>query len=360
MLSEKRILIVGGGLSGLTLAYLLSKYHIDSTLLEASSRFGGRIQTVKGPLGTPLELGATWLTDAHSRLLAMMKILDLDKHPQVSSGISLFQTCTQEPPQRFSVPHEESSSFRIVGGTSELIEALIQKLTPQQIKLNSKIQKISEEKDELKVEITSGEVYTTDYVIVCLPPQVIASEIDFSPVLPDPMPQLLPNVQTWMAGSIKFVLEFQEPFWKKAGYSGMVFSHVGIIAEMYDHSNAENTKFGFTGFLNSSASRFSPAERQKLVLNHLTELLGEKIPTLSHYQDKVWTDEFILGDNQIIQRPHQHNGHPLFLQSYLNGKLFFASTETSTEFAGYMEGAIRSAERVANQILKIKDLSHNI
>lgn len=354
MLSEKKILIVGGGLSGLTLAYLLSKHQINCTLLEASSRFGGRIQTVIGPLGTPLELGATWLTEEHSRLLEMMRALELDKHPQISNGISLFQTSTEEAPQRFSVPGEESSSFRIVGGTSELIDALIQKLNPQQIKLNSKVLKISEEEDELKVQISSGEAYTTDYVVVCIPPQVVASEIDFSPALPDPIPQLLPNVQTWMAGSIKFVLEFQDPFWKKTGYSGMVFSHVGIITEMYDHSNAENTKFGFTGFLNSSASRFSPAERQKLVLNHLTELLGEKIPSPSHYQDKVWSDEYILGNNQIIQRPHQHNGHPLLLQSHLNEKLLFASTETSTEFAGYMEGAVRSSERVASQILKAK------
>ncbi len=45
MYSNKRIIIIGGGLNGLVLAYLLSKEHIHATILEASPRLGGRIQT---------------------------------------------------------------------------------------------------------------------------------------------------------------------------------------------------------------------------------------------------------------------------------------------------------------------------
>lgn len=347
-------MIIGAGLSGLTLAYLLSKHMIKTTILEASPRLGGRIQTETGPLGTPLELGATWMTTEHRRLKSLMSELGLDKHPQLSKGISLFETSSEEAPQKFSVPEEESSSFRIVGGTQQLIEALLQKLDSSSVKSNCKVTHIRSEENELIVETSSGEKLVTDYVILCLPPQLISSEITFSPPLPEPLPELLPNVQTWMAGSIKFILEFESPFWRRKGYSGMAFSHVGIIAEMYDHSTADQSKFGFTGFLNGAASRFSTAERQHLVLQHLGELMGEKIPNPSFYQDKVWSDRLVLGENPIIQRPHQYNGHPLLLQSYFDEKLFFSGTETSTEFPGYMEGAVRSAERVTQQLLKIK------
>lgn len=44
---HERIIIIGGGLTGLTLAYLLSKKNINATALEASPRLGGRIQTNK-------------------------------------------------------------------------------------------------------------------------------------------------------------------------------------------------------------------------------------------------------------------------------------------------------------------------
>ncbi len=49
-------------------------------------------------------------------------------------------------------------------------------------------------------------------------------------------------------------------------------------------------------------------------------------------------------------RPHQNNGHHLLQQGYMNGKLHFAGTETATEYAGYMEGAIRSAKRLVKRL----------
>ena len=124
MVVSNRIMIIGGGLSGLTLAYLLSKRNINATVIEGSSRLGGRIQTVKGNLETPMELGATWFSDMHSNLLSLIEELGLKKYPQFSKGISLFQTEANEPPQKFSVPEGDIPSYRIVGGTQMLIEAL--------------------------------------------------------------------------------------------------------------------------------------------------------------------------------------------------------------------------------------------
>ena len=146
-----------------------------------------------------------------------------------------------------------------------------------------------------------------------------------------------------MAGSIKFVLEYEEPFWRNSGYSGMLYSHCGIVAEMYDHTNFEKNKFGFTGFLNAGAVNYSRELREKLVLKHLEELLGKKALTPITYKDKIWADEFVSGGKQLVQRPHQNNGHPLLQQGYLNGKLYFSGTETVGEFGGYMEGAVISA-----------------
>ena len=65
-------------------------------------------------------------------------------------------------------------------------------------------------------------------------------------------------------------------------------------------------------------------------------------------KDKIWTDEFVFSGSQVIQRPHQNNGHPLLQERYMNGKLYFAGTETSTDYSGYMEGAIISALRMAD------------
>ncbi|OZV68165.1 flavin monoamine oxidase family protein [Winogradskyella aurantia] len=352
MKPTERILIIGGGLSGLTLAYLLSKKNVFATVLEASNRSGGRIQTIKGENETPLELGATWFSDSHPNLLSLLNELQLKKFPQYSKGKCLFQTKSFEPAQEFHIPETETPSYRIAGGTESLIHALTEKLEPKQIKLNTKVISIKETENKLIVQSNNGEEFIADKVVLCIPPQLVGSQIMFTPELPTTISAVLPTVQTWMAGSIKFVLEYSRPFWRKNGYSGMLYSHVGIVSEMYDHTNFEEDKFGFTGFLNASSSTYTKNLRKELVLKQLEELLGKDASTPLSYHEKIWTDEFILNANPIINRPHQNNGHPVFQESYMGGKLLFSGTETNSEFSGYMEGAILAAKIILRKILK--------
>jgi len=349
-LSDKKIYIIGGGLSGLTLAYLLSKRNIHAVILEASSRPGGRIQTIKGENETPLELGATWFSDMHPNLLALIEELGLKKYPQFSKGISLFQTKSFEPAQKFFVPEAETPSYRLAGGTEMLITSLAAKLAKENIQLNTKVNSITKSNDGLMVKTVDGKSFDADKVVICIPPALAASAIHFSPALPGNVSDLLPTVQTWMAGAVKFTLEYAEPFWRNQGYSGMLYSHAGIVVEMYDHTNFEGTRFGFTGFLNGGVAGYTPEVRKEYVLKQLAELMGEEAAHPLAYYDKVWTDEYIVSESQSVQRPHQNNGHPALQDSYMDGRLFFANTETATEFPGYMEGAVIAAKSVANRL----------
>ena len=130
----------------------------------------------------------------------------------------------------------------------------------------------------------------------------------------------------------------------------MLYSHADIVVEMYDHTNFEENKYGFTGFLNGSAAQYSMDVRKENVLRQLSELFGSEAAQPAAYFDKIWNDEFVQNGNQIIDRPHQNNGHPLLQRDYMNGKLFFCGTETASVFPGYMEGAVEAAIRVANKI----------
>lgn len=347
---NQRIIIIGGGLSGLTLAYQLSKRNINAKVLEASGRLGGRIQTINGKLETPLELGATWFSEMHPNILCLISDLGLGIYPQFSSGVSLFQTKSFEPPQKFDVPASENPSYRIAGGTQMLIDRLASKLVKENILLNTKAVSINEFNNTLQVQIEGGEIFEADKVIICIPPQLISKSISFKPELPSELNNLLPNVQTWMAGAIKFVIEYSSPFWRDLGYSGMLYSHAGIISEMYDHTNYEGNKFGFTGFLNGGSSSYPSEIREEFVMKQLVELFGENAADRISYSDKVWTDEFILEGYPIIQRPHQNNGHRLFQENYIGGKLYFGATETSVTYPGYMEGAVTAANKIVEKI----------
>lgn len=347
---KQNIVIIGAGLSGLTIAYLLSKQNVGCTILEASPRIGGRIQTIKGKNETPLELGATWFSEIHPNLLALLDELGLEKYPQYSKGISLFQTKSFEPPQEFYVPQTETPSYRIAGGTQNLIDTLASKLPAENIHLDSKVKSVIKKNNGLLIETLNGKSCLAEKVIFCIPPQ-LASSIEFSPTLPENLIELLPTVQTWMSGSVKFTLEYPSPFWRNEGYSGMLYSHTGIIAEMYDHNNMDETKYGFTGFLGGGCIGYEQAVRKELVLKQLAKLLGKEALNAIYYQDKIWTDEFILDGNQLIYRPHQNNGHPLLQDSYMDGILFFANTETASENPGYMDGAVSAALEVIKKLI---------
>ena len=346
-MKSKRIVLVGGGLTSMALAFFLPKENLEIQIIEASPRLGGRIQTTLGKLETPLELGATWFSDAHQNLLQLLGELGLEKYPQFSLGKSLFQTDSNEPAQSFYVPESENPSYRIVGGTERLIEKLHANIPNVGILLNTKISSITDTGAEIKLQTLEGASMNADVVILCVPPQLIGAQIQFYPNLPSDLMKILPTVQTWMSGSIKFVLEYNTPFWRDQGYSGMLYSQDGIVSEMYDHTNFEETQFGFTGFLNREASRYAIEDRKQMVLQHLSLLLGENILNPISYTDKVWTGENIFMETPFIQRPHQNNGHHLLQQGYMNGKLHFAGTETATAYAGYMEGAIISAKKMA-------------
>jgi monoamine oxidase len=200
------------------------------------------------------------------------------------------------------------------------------------------------------VHLADGTALQADKAVVCIPPQLAAAQIEFDPAMPEALATLLPTVQTWMAGSIKFAIEYEQPFWRHKGFSGMLYSHAGMVAEMYDHTNVEETRFGFTGFLHGGAANYDAGVRKEYVLRQLGELLGEEAMNPVAYVDKVWTGEYIAEGTVAIQRPHQNNGHPLLQQAYLDCRLFFGATETAATFAGYMDGAVEAAMRVADAI----------
>lgn len=72
------VVIVGGGLAGLSTAYALRKNKIPFRLYESEKRFGGRVWSENfGLTEETIELGAEYFTQAHSQLLQLIKELDL-------------------------------------------------------------------------------------------------------------------------------------------------------------------------------------------------------------------------------------------------------------------------------------------
>lgn len=104
--------------------------------------------------------------------------------------------------------------------------------------------------------------------------------------------------------------------------------------------------FGF-----APATAAGPGFRQA-VIQQLNDLFGPAAahPQALHIQDwstEHWTSPpgvHRLGDHSLF-------GHPSYQHPALEGRLHWASTETTTGYAGHIEGALAGGERAARAIV---------
>lgn len=348
---KNKIIIIGGGISGLYLGYRLKNEGFSIQILEANDRIGGRIYT-KEVNKTNLELGATWLWRYNSELLKLCKELNISLFEQNMNGDALFEATKTNKPQRFKLPPNQEISYRIVGGTSAILNKLTSNFSSDELTLNQKVIEIVKKENSLEV-ITEDSSYIADFVISTIPPQLLVNTVKFTPELDRELTQIANNTHTWMKDSIKFAIVYKDPFWKRQGLSGVGFSNVGPFTEIYDHSDFENKSFGLMGFLNGNLSNETKEYREEKIREQLFKFFGKEGINYISYQEKVWNQEELLSfkDAKFLS-PHYNNGNLIYQKEYLNNTFIIAGSETSPNYGGYMEGAIFKGNQIVEQFKK--------
>lgn len=343
---QSDITIIGGGLTGLTLAYLLRDTNCTISIVEARTRLGGRIHTKYSDERAPQEMGATWLGQQHSVLSAFLQALGIGIFEQILGDTAIYEPISTSPPQLVKLPPNTNPSYRIQGGTSMLIQTLAKALNAKDIYTNQVVESI-EKKEEYLIVKSNNFNFKSTFVVSTLPPFLLTNTIKINPELPDSLLNIAQKTHTWMGESIKVCLTFEQPFWRSNNSSGTIFSNVGSIPEMYDHSNYEDNKFALKGFLNGAYFSLSKEERLALVLQQLRKYFGQAVDRYLTYEETVWRNEpFTFAPYPAHVLPHQNNGHSIYQQTFLNDQFFIAGAETSPNFPGYMEGAIQSAQLI--------------
>ncbi|TXD52070.1 MULTISPECIES: flavin monoamine oxidase family protein [unclassified Polaribacter] len=348
---KKKILIIGGGISGIYLGYRLKKEGFSIKILEANDSVGGRIYTKKIQ-NTKIELGAAWLWRYNPELLQLCKDLEISLFEQNMSGDALFEASNIHLPERFQTPKNQEISYRIVGGTATILEKLAVDFTDDELLLHHKVTKIDADKPSITV-FTDNLNFSADMVISTIPPQLLVNSVQFNPKLDERVFQIANDTHTWMKDSIKFAIVYNTPFWREEGLSGVGFSNVGPFTEIYDHSDFENNHFALMGFLNGSLSNETIEFREEKIKEQLFKFFGEQGKNYLSYQEKIWNQESLLNfKNNHFLSPHFNNGHAMYQQEFLNGTFIIAGSETSPSYGGYMEGAIYRGNQIIEKLKK--------
>ncbi|MFO0701411.1 MAG: NAD(P)/FAD-dependent oxidoreductase [Nitrospira sp.] len=93
--SDKKVIIVGGGLAGLMAGWMLASQNFDVMLLEARATVGGRVQT-KGAGSRLLEVGGELIGSIHKRWIKLANYFNL--------GLSPISTETMYGQQELQLP----------------------------------------------------------------------------------------------------------------------------------------------------------------------------------------------------------------------------------------------------------------
>jgi monoamine oxidase len=235
---------------------------------------------------------------------------------------------------------------RVDGGAHQVCQRLAGELADR-VRLRSPVRAIHQARQVTVSTGTGG--YRCDAVVVAVPP-LLAQRIEYRPGLPAPRA----TDRTGRGCAVKVHLVYPAPLWRAHGLSGWSVSSTGPLMSTVDDSPAGAGTGVLTGFVTGAeAHRFAapePAARRAAVLDQVARLFPQLPPPDGcHVTDWVNAD-YSRGCYAAVFGP----GDWLRLGPNLtrpHGRVHWAGTETSTEYFGLMEGAIRSGHRVAAEVL---------
>ena len=350
---KEEVIVIGGGIAGLTAAYALKKQGLRPLILESNNRLGGRIYTHSNN-NQSIELGATWVFE-DVVLKQLITALGLDLYPQCLMGDALIKYDPSMAIQKSPTDSLMNGTIyhKVKGGTGAIIQALSDQLDANRILLNKKVVALAYQNESISLTLDDGSIMKGAKVIITVPPKAIAHQINITPQLNNH--QLMQSTHTWMGDSAKFTVLLDRDYWRKNNLSGFVYSNYGLIREIQDHSSGDGKSFGLLGFIQPTGVLVEDIKKRKqVVIQELKELFGIDEGNVLSYDDFLWGEYFVDDQGQNYNTdlmPHQNNGHSSFLQSHFDNHLFFAGAETSPSNPGYMEGAVSSAYRAVSLML---------
>jgi monoamine oxidase len=240
---------------------------------------------------------------------------------------------------------------RVVGGTARIAELLADQLGDT-VRLGVPAAAVHHGSDHAEVVLTDGERVRGRRVVVALPP-TLAGRLDYHPALPAERDLLTQRVP--MGAVIKLHLVYDRPWWRARGLSGQALSDGPVTQVVFDNSPADGSCGVLLAFLEGvDAVRWGArpaAERHAAVAARLAQLIDAEARYPVAVVERDWAAEpFSRGC---------YGGHlPPGVWTQLGpalrrpvGPIHWAGTEHATAWTGYLEGAVRSGERTATDVL---------
>jgi monoamine oxidase len=294
----------------------------------------------------------TWLNEhshtdgAMSFMVSLVRAVFCAEPADLSFLFCLFYLRSGGNLEQLTTSREGAQQRLFVGGVHQLAQRMADQLG-ERVVLNSPVIEVAHDAQGVTVTCAAA-LYRAKTLIIATAP-VLAGKISYSPLLPhkrDALTQRMP-----MGSVIKVWIAYSAPFWRRNGFNGLYSSDVAAFGPAFDVTPPGTRAGILAGFFDARNSvewsARSSDERRTEVIRCLKGAFGADAATPLEYLEKNWTQErYSLGCYTGTLGPGSLTQFGPALRERV-GRIFFAGTESSSIWAGYIEGALRSGARAA-------------
>jgi monoamine oxidase len=243
---------------------------------------------------------------------------------------------------------------RFVGGSQAVAVRAAEQLGDRLL-LSSPVRRVERSSGNVRV-VGDGFTVRAQRAIVAMAP-ALAGRLTYDPPLPPRRDQLTQRMP--MGSVIKVMCVYDTPFWREDGLAGQATSDTGPVKITFDNSPPDGSAGVLLGFFEGEAAREwgqrTSAERRQVTIDAFARYFGDQARDVRAYLEKDWdADPWARGGYVGITPPGVLLDYGVALREPID-RLHWAGTETATRWNGYMDGAVRSGERAATEVLAVLD-----
>lgn len=221
-----------------------------------------------------------------------------------------------------------------------------------QVVLGAPVHAITQDESQVTAETAKG-AWTAKRLIMAAPPAT-AAHIDYTPELPYKRRGLM--ARSPMGAVIKCFIAYEKPFWREEGLNGQSISSASSFASTFDVTAPGNSHGVLCGFFDGGPAMEwadkTPAEREARAIADIAHVLGPKAKTPIAFIEQNWPRErWSIGGYACVPGPGVTSVFGDAIRQPC-GRIHWAGTETAEIWSGYVDGALRSGDRAAAEVLE--------
>jgi len=272
------------------------------------------------------------------------------------SSLNLLYPLGSSSPQ-FEIFGESDERFWIEGGNDQLAAAMTDVLEDQ-ITLNSELVAVKQNADNTYAlsfeQDNRTKTFTADKAVLALPFSVLRSSVDLSGAGFTQL-KLAAIAELGMGTNSKLFTQFTNRFWETLGSNGETFADTGYQST-WDTTRAQSGNSGI--LVNYTGGNIGESFGSGTTEGHAERFLKQMEPVLPGIAERwnrraaltFWPGHRWAKGSYSYLKVGQYTTLA-GVERERQGNCHFAGEHTSVAFRGYLNGAVESGERAANEIL---------